>query len=320
MDRKGKYIDFCEKHPVPLHVQPHWLDAVCGHEHWDVALALDANGRITGALPYHIVKKWMLNVIKMPPLTDYTAVLFNYENLQYMKPYARMTFEQKVLEALVTQLPRTALFNLQFYPELDNWLPFYWAGFRQTTTYTFRLEELTNLDNIYNNFKSSIRTNIRRASHLADVICNDDVTAFYQLYTRSLERRNVAPPYPFATLQQLDAALIKKQQRTIFFAKSKDSDDYYATLYVAYDRHTAYFIGWGIHSDYKESHALQLLIWEAIQKLEKIVQRIDFCGSVLPSIERMIRGFGGIRRPCYVISKTNNKWLQIASLIMNRNY
>lgn len=320
MIRKDQYITFCNKHAVPLHLQPHWLDAVCGANHWDVALALDANRKIMGAMPYHIVKKWGITIIKMPPLTDYTGVIFNYENIEYTKPYTRIAFEQKTLIELVAQLPKTTFFHQQYYPELDNWLPFYWAGFRQTTTYTFRLENLTDLNLVFTNFKSSVRTNIRKARTLVNIIHSDDVMSFYQIYAQSLDRRAIAPPYTFAALQQLDTILSAKQQRKIFFAKSKDSGIHYAALYVAYDHHTAYFLWWGIHPAYKDSHALQFVFWEAIQTLYQQVQCIDFCGSILPSMERMIRGFGGVRRPCYVISKTSNKYLQIASIILNRNY
>ncbi len=320
MDRKSKYIEFCEKHEVPLHVQPWWLDCVCGKNQWDVALSFDAGGNLTGALPYHFSKKMGLTLIKMPPLTDYSGVVFNFDNQQQMKPYAHEAFRQRVLTGLVAQLPKVALFHQQYYPELDNWLPFLWAGFRQTTTYTYRLEDLTDLQRVFDSFKSSVRTNIRRAKYLVNAKTDGKATDFYQLYLQSLTRRQLKPSFDIGQLQQLDEALSARGQRKILFAYDKNDGAHHAALYTCWDAETAYFLFWGINPKRKDSHAIQLLFWEAIQLLSAQVKYIDFCGSIIPEMERMIRSFGGVRRPCYVISKTGSKWLQIASIIINRGY
>lgn len=261
-----------------------------------------------------------MTVIKMPPLTDYTGIVFNFNNQQYMKPYAYETFRQRVITDLVAGLPSVSLFHQQYYPELDNWLPFLWAGFRQTTTYTYRLDNLSDLQEIFNSFKSSVRTNIRRAQQLVNVKSGDQLSDFFDIYLKSLNRRQLSPPFDYDILQKLDEALSARQQRKILFALDKQDGTFHSSLYTCWDSETAYFLLWGINPKRKESHAIQLLFWEAIQQLSHKVHNIDFCGSIIPSMEQMIRSFGGGRHSCYVISKAKNKMLQIASILLNKDF
>lgn len=321
MNQKAKYIEFCEKYDVPLHLQPWWLDIVCGgHENWDVALTFDANGGLTGALPFYFTKKLGWQIVKMPPLTDYAGITFNLDNQGFRKKYKQEAIEQQIIADLVRQLPQAAYFYQQFYPELDNWLPFYWAGFRQTTTYTYQLENLENLEIIYDNFKSSVRTNIRNAEKQVQSKQSNDVSTFYKIYTHSLERRQVRIPFTFEIFQKLDKILAEKQQRRIYLACDLQNESLHAGLYVAWDNKTAYFLLWGIESEKKQSHAIQLLFWQAIQDLSGKVEKVDFCGSMIPSMERMIRSFGGTRRACFCIYKSKNKFFELLGLLLNRSY
>jgi len=321
MDRKAKYIEFCEKKEVSLHVQPWWLDAVCGgHDHWDVVLAFDAGGHLTGALPFFFTKKFGLSIIKMPPLTDYNNLIINWEKQINTKPYRRDAFEQRVIGELVAQLPSAAFYAQQFPPAFENWLPFYWAGYHQTTTYTYRLEDLSDLNKVWDNFKSSIRTNIRNAERQVRVETTDDVQAFYRMYSQSLNRRGVRLPFALDTLEKVDYALGEKEQRAIYIARGLKDGAPHAGLYVAWDQRTAYFLLWGIVPERKQSHAVQLLFWQAIQELSDRVEKIDFCGSIIPSMERMIRSFGGTRRPCFCIYKPGNKLFALLGLLLNREY
>src|SRR5689334_24058521 len=54
----------------------------------------------------------------------------------------------KILRAFATQLSRYKLFFQAFHPSSSNWLPFYWSGFRQTTRYTYVIEDLTDLNRV----------------------------------------------------------------------------------------------------------------------------------------------------------------------------
>ena len=46
---------------------------------------------------------------------------------------------------------------------LTNWLPFYWAGFQATVRYTYRIEDLSDLDRVRSEFQDHVRRAIRKA-------------------------------------------------------------------------------------------------------------------------------------------------------------
>lgn len=320
MNRKDKYKQFCAEQFVPIYLQPYWLDSVCGEANWDVCVVTKADGHLLGALPFYYVKKYSLFIIKNPPLTDYSGFIFNFNNQHHSKAYRQEALEQQVMQELIAQLPAAAFFYQQYDIHYNNWLPFYWKGYRQTTLYTYRLEDLSDTSALFANLKPTVRTNIRKAEKRVEVVLTDDLGAFYQLNAQSFEKQKIHPPYNYDTLKRLDDALKIKNKRKIYLAKSKDNHNLHAGLYVAWDEQTAYFMLWGMNPAFAESRALQLVFWQAIQDFSGLTQQIDFCGSVIPSIEKTLRAFGAVRKPCFNIFKAKNKFLRIMSVLMNKLY
>lgn len=320
MNGKATYIDFCKKHDVPLYLQPFWLDSVCGEANWGGCVVTTSNGQLRGALPFHVVRKYGLTVIKNPPLTDYTGFIFNFDNSMQRSAYRQDALELETMQALIEQLPAANLFYQQYDIHFNNWLPFYWKGYRQTTLYTYRLEEISDLSVLFANFKATVRTNIRKAENLVDIVLNDDLIAFYQLNVQSFQKQGMHPPYDFKILEKLDNALKVRSKRRIYFAKGKEKGELHAALYIVWDEQTAYFMLWGMNPNFAESRALQFVFWQAIQDFSTLTQHIDFCGSVLPSIEKTLRAFGAVRKPCYNIYKMSNKFLRVISVLLNKLY
>lgn len=299
-------------------MQPWWLDAVCGIDNWQVCLAANGDGEITGALPCFLQKKYGLRFILMPPFTDYIGPLLVYPDRQqgFANQYA---FEKKTLVQLIAQLPPFHFFNQQYFPGFDYWLPFYWKGFRQTTLYTYVLDNPGNATDSYENFKGSVRTDIKKATTLVEVKPSDDLETFIRLHRQTLEHQR-GLPYPADTLRRLDAALHQRSQRQLLLAFDKATDTAHAGLYIAYDQQTAYFMLVAIDPSYRKFASLQLLYWEAIQRFSGKVTRIDFCGSMLEGVERATRAFGAKRIPHYRVYKSINFWLRLLSMIMKRGY
>ena len=60
----------------------------------------------------------------------------------------RLEAEKKLMGQLIEMLPPFDLFRMCFAPTMTNWLPFYWAGFQATVCYTYRIEDLSDLDRV----------------------------------------------------------------------------------------------------------------------------------------------------------------------------
>ena len=84
----------------------------------------------------------------------------------------------------------------------------------------------------------------------------------------------------------------------------------HAALLLVWDKHSAYYLIGGSDSNYRNSEAMSLLMWKAIEKASLMVDNFDFEGTMLESVERFIRGFGGEQTPYYQLVKSKPKWLK----------
>ncbi|GJM33496.1 MAG: hypothetical protein DHS20C18_24970 [Saprospiraceae bacterium] len=320
MPNKNKYIQFCQTQSLPLQMQYWWLDLVCGLDNWDVALSIDKEDKINGALPYYLTQKWGQSIIKMPPFTDYIGPWIRLPISKKMKPDRIYSIENQIIRNLIDELPKTTLFTQQFYPDFENWLPFYWNNYRQTTYYTYVLNDLSDMDQVYHNLKGSVRTDIKKAQQLVFIEEGEDIDIMIRLYQLSFQRQGLVFMANTQVLKNLDQALQSRNQRKIFFAKDLKTNVVHAAVYLVWDNNRAYFLFSGADPVYKESAAINWLYWHAISAIAPQVDSIDFCGSILPNVEHVFRSYGAIRKPHFRIYKAKNKWVRLFALLFNKDY
>lgn len=315
MNQKAKYKEFCEKHYIPLMLRPFWLDAVSGEMGWDVCLATDQGGEVTGSLVYQLSNYQCFTIVKMPPLTDYSGLWLHYPENQE-KNSSRYAFEKEVCNSLIVQLPKTAFFYQQWHPAISNWLPFYWQGFRQTTLYTYRLN-LTHANQLFANFKAATRTHIRKAEKELTVEKSNDLAALYELIKLSFQRQQLRPYFSYDILQRLDKELIKSNLRTIYLVRDHNKK-LHAGAYITWDEQCAYYLLSGADPTLRDSSAMYLLLWQVIQDQIDRVSTLDFMGSILEPVERVFRSFGGALTPHFKITKASNKFFYLLGILLNK--
>ncbi|HXP50233.1 MAG TPA: methicillin resistance protein, partial [Bacteroidia bacterium] len=220
MTAKEKYREYCKTaKEVSLYQYDWWFDAVCG-TNWD-AVIYENNGNILGAWAFPYKKKYNLQLITMPLLTNGTGPVISY--FEGQKPATRLSHEQQVLDELINQLPKFDLFDLFFLPQYKNHLSFHWKGFTQSTRYTYIIPDLSDLEKVFENFNSSIRTQIRKAEKEITIIESDDMDLFYKTNSLSFKRQNTKVPHSLAYFKQLNDACVKHNCRKILLAKDADN-------------------------------------------------------------------------------------------------
>jgi len=305
---KEKYISYCNTLPnISLFQQAWWLDTVCGKEKWNVTVH-ENNGNILGAWAYPIKRKKGFSLINMPMLTPGSLPVITYFPGQ--KPATKISHEQQVLDELINQLPKFDLFDLYFLPDYKNHLSFHWKGFTQTTRYTYLIKDLSSLDKVFDEFNASIRTQIRKAEKEITITESDDVELFYKINALTFKRQSKAVPYSLNYVKQIDIACKKNNCRKILLAKDKEGN-IHAAIYLVWDTESAYYLMGGADETYKSSGAYSLLIWEAIKRSSQLTKQFNFCGSMLPAVERFFRSFGGEQTPYLHIKKINSKALKL---------
>ena len=303
---KARYDDFCRTAPdVPVFAQP-WYLAACAHGGtWDVVLA-EEKGRVVAALPFFYKQKGPFRYVTMPPFVKWLG--------PYLLPEFRgqLPKEHELMQQLIAQLPAVAAFKQNFYPSTTNWLPFYWQQFRQTTYYTYRLNQLRDLARVEAGLGTGIRRDIRLARQQVHVVHDLPLEEFYRVNMLSFLRQGLPAPYSLAQFRRLDAALAAAGRRQLFFA-ADEQGRVHSVAYLIWDATTAYFLLAGDDPALRASGAGVLLAWEAIRYASEVLQLdcFDFEGSMLPGVERIRVRFGAVQTPYFFVWKHNSRLFEL---------
>jgi lipid II:glycine glycyltransferase (peptidoglycan interpeptide bridge formation enzyme) len=305
---KKIYRDFCTtEKSIPIFSQPWWLDSVAGADNWDVVL-IEKKGRILATMPFVIKNYFSLRILTMPPLTQTLGPWLCKSKAKYSKT---LTQHKKFMTKLFEKLPPFDHFMQNFHYSQTNWLPIYWLGFKQTTRYTYILQDLQNEEKIWDEFQENIRTDIRKAGNRLQINIRNDKTVsdFYKLNRMVFERQGKTPPYTENFLRRLDKACVQHNARRIFIAEDGQGR-HHAGVYLIWDRNSAYYLMGGSDPKLRNSGANSLCIWEAIKFASTVTKQFDFEGSMIEPIERFFRAFGATQTPYFSISKTPSKLLR----------
>jgi len=290
---------------APIFYQPWWLEATAPGK-WDHAVAR-IKGNIAGVLPYvrdscHLGQL----CLGMPPLTQTLGPWLRESDAKYNR---RLTEQKEVMFALIDALPPYARFEQKFHYSITNWLPFYWRQFKQTTRYTYVLEDLRDPDALWKNFDPDIRWNIRKAQK--QVVVRDDLglDRFLDVCDLSFARQGIKPPWPRSFVARVTETCRQHNAGKMFFAVDAQ-ERLHAVLYMIWTEYAAYYILGGGDPDLRQSGANCLLLWEAIQFARQVTGTFDFEGSMVEPIERFFRLFGARQKPYFQITGHRNRFIK----------
>lgn len=304
-----KYRKFCkeEEDSLPLYSKDWWLDAVCSEGGWDVAL-VEMDSKIVASMPFYIKKRAFFSAITLPKLTQTMGPYIKYPKNQTL--YKRLGYEKTVMNELIEQLPKVDTFNQSFHHTITNWLPFYWKGYKQSTGYTYVIEDLSNMDEVFKNFTSSTRKEIRKAKKSGiEVIDSEDIEAFYEIIKLTFKKKNLKARESLAFIKKLYAKAKKNNSVMMKFAV-KDEVIYSVSL-CFYDNKTLYAVIGGSNRDINLLGSQQLLKWETMKFASQHSLAFDFEGSMIEGVEYRNRSFGAEQKPYFNITKTDSKILEL---------
>lgn len=313
---KKKYIVLCEQEPsIPICNQHWWLESLCPGK-WEVVLIED-QGEIIAAMPYYLIKRYIFTLQVMPVLTQNLGIWLRYpDNLSHSK---KISFENKIIKDIIKELPESDMINFSMHYSQTNWLPFYWAGFSQTTRYTYVIEGLEDLNSVFERFDPTVKNKIRKAETIVETVETNDVSKFYDVNRKTFQRQGIRTPYSLELLQHHNKVLKEHNARKIFLAQDKNGD-VHSALYLTWDKMSSYLHMAGDDPDLRSSGAGIKLIWDAIKFTSETLHltKMDFEGSMIEGVEQIRRKCGGKQYPYFSLTKFNNKLLQ-AYWVFRRN-
>jgi hypothetical protein len=307
---KDIYRELCIKEPsIPLFSQAWWLDVTAGAEGWDVALVRKGD-EVVASMPYTLRKYYGFSISTQPLLTQTLGPWFKGVGNESRSELSK---QMKWMQNLIDQLPNFDYFNQNWTWHNQNWLPFYWNGFNQTTRYTYILDNLTDPNVLWDSLKENIKGDIKKAKNRFNIKVKDDLTVndFLCLNKKTFHRQGIALPYSEQFVKKLDSACIERDARKIFIAVDEQGRKH-AGVYIVWDKNCAYYLMGGGDPDLRASGATSLCMWEAIQFSATITRQFDFEGSMIKSVESFFRGFGGRQMPFFSISQAPSRLIKAA--------
>jgi lipid II:glycine glycyltransferase (peptidoglycan interpeptide bridge formation enzyme) len=216
---------------------------------------------------------------------------------------------------VIAVLPRFALFHQWFHWRITNWLPFSWKGFQQTTLYTYRIEETSDLTKLWSETRDNVRTDIKKAEKTLEVVESNDFEHVIRMQKMTLGRQGKILSFSDEFLRAFGAACASHGASKIFLARD-NGNRVHACVYLLWDNKTVYYYTGGGDPELRNSGAASLLVWKAIEFASMEGKQFDFEGSTLEPIERFFRSFGPIQTPFFQIRKTNSHMALAAKKIL----
>jgi hypothetical protein len=307
LSNKEKYRKLLENETsIPIFSRDWWMDTVCGEKNWNVLL-VEKNNEIIASMPYYLHKKYGLRIVSQPLLTQTNGIWIKYPPVQKLSK--KMSFEKEVMSEIIDQLEalKPDYYCQNFHYSIENWQPFYWSGYKQTTRYTFVIDDLTDLDKVFSGFSKVVRKNIVKASNEAKIYESTDVGSLFHLNELVFARQGLEVPYTLSFLQQLDDVCALNSSRKIFCA-ADESGKVHSMLYLIWDEESAYLLMSGTDPGIRDSNFKTLLVWEAIKYASEITRKFDFEGSMMENVAEYFMKFGAAPKPYHQIYKGNRRY------------
>ena len=284
-----------------LFQEPWWLNLTT-EGNWDEAVVTNNEG-VIARLPYRTLRRYGATIITQPRLTPYAGPWYRPSSAKAANQFSE---RRKLVMELLSQLPRFDLFSQNLWPEIPDWLPFYWAGYAQQTTYTNWHRDLSDTDVLWKSFLDGTRWEIRKAQKCVEIVESNDVERLCELHEQTFAQQGMKPPRERAFLRRVVEGAIRAEHGRIVFAQDDQGNAHAVNLLVYDDRSAHYLIG-GSDARFRSGGAASLLVWDAIQFASRNSKLFDFEGSMVEGISRFFRGFNPEMIPVSHVYRTSRR-------------
>jgi len=275
--------------------QPWWLNAVAPNSWKEILVKED--DKIIARWP--LVKK--TNGIGMPELTQYLGFWISDNKLNTDIYFNE---RKRIINLLLEQLPRNTSINIMLNPKVDYFLPLKWKHFIISPCISYRINDLTNIDTIFERFHKNVKRNIKNTCKQIVVKTIDDIELLLVLLEKTFNLQNRKYPISKDIIRNIYSSCKEYNAGKLLYAIDGDENVHSGCLFV-YDKNVCYYLIQGSDPKFRSSGANSLLIWEGIKFASTVSKTFDFEGSNIEGIECFFRQFGGKPIVYYQIRKQN---------------
>lgn len=302
MTDRERYQELCKREStIPLFSQGWWLDTVCGMDSWGVYLI--GNGMdIKASLVYSLQKCCNGKSIGRILLTQNNGIWIKYPKAQGI--IARQSYEEKIVNEICDFIESLGLikYDQQFHYHFTNYLPFFWRYYKETTKYTYVIEDTSDMERVRLGYSSKLKNVLRKAEKYLHIEEETDLEEFYRINKMSFERQGIEIPYSFEYFKKIYDACKERDSGMLLCARGEEGNTHSVAMLV-WDKMSVYYLLNGTNPDLKQFQGNNLLIDYSIMEAHKRNLQFDFEGSVIKNVNHAFREFGGEPKPYFRITK-----------------
>jgi GNAT superfamily N-acetyltransferase len=261
-----------------------WLSALGGTVR---ILGYFKRGQLLAGMPLYFEKRFGIEICTMPKLTQTLGPILAPLNGRHVNAAWE---EMEILSAFAKELARYHVVFQALHPSLQNWCPFYWNGFSQTSRAT-HIINLAPIDKVWANMAHRTRRSVRAAerSGVRVIPCSPEEVWAAEQKTFALQGMNV--PHTVEYLRGLYSAAKAHDSGECFAAVDADHR-VHAAAFAVWDHNRFYAIALGGDPELRGRGSTSLLVWHMLQFASERAPVFDFTGSMLRPVELFLRSFG----------------------------
>lgn len=260
----------------------------------------DAGNDLIGGFIGYTASKFGISIYRNPPLTPSIGPFLKIKNAN---PVGIMEKKKQVLTSIAEFIDKKnyPVISVSLSRDIIDMQPFIWRDFKVIPEYTYILQLSLPVDEIWRRMSADRRNSITKATKDGLSVTNsDDYATVKSLVTKTYSRQKKAFGDSYTNKVLFEFA---NKSNSFAFIALQDSNPIACTFCV-HDSKTAYYLLGGYDSERKHNGAGSLCIWESIKHAKSLgLTYFDFEGSMVPNIEKYLRGFGGELTPYYRINK-----------------
>lgn len=254
-------------------------------------------------------KKFGMNFIVMPHMTPFGGVMISpiIHKLTISKKISNI---KEINEIFINELKKEKLLYYSFSPEHTDIQPFIWNKYITSVRYTYRVN-LVDENILWSNLQEKTKINKGNKSNVTVKWgFNEYLDTYFELNDKSFSSQNINNFDNKLTKKLLIE--LNKNNNCIIGIIFDENNKAIGGCVLAYDNKRAYYIMGGISRE--NNFGMSYLLWQAILYTKNTLNLpvFDFEGSMIPSIEKYFRKFGGELTPYYSL---NNLLLTIKNHI-----
>ena len=296
---REEYRVFCQgRSDLPLYLDPRWLDTVCGTQGWSAAIATDAAGVLTFALPFQFGYRYRLfRLLHTPLFTPYVGPFLAEDPVKTTVHAFLHRYQEQVHQAM-TRWRRVRFIRWKLHYTIPHDLPFRWEGMQNKPRVTHLIQPGETPEQHFAALDKKMQRDIRQAQRKYRIVEVTDQEAFTRQAIGHLEERRVGN---LAAYRQALMNILGEYQGSdrlqARLAVDEQGKTVAGALFVA-DADSVYYLTAFRDTRISNNQGNSLLVWQGIEWALKTGRIFDFEGSSIPGVATYFKRFGAEQIQC----------------------